>query len=364
MPNKNRVVVGMSGGVDSTATAWLLKEAGYDVIGVTMKLWEDDDPDYVEKEGGCCSLSSIDDARRVCDKIGIPFYVINFKPVFREKVIDYFIDEYQHGRTPNPCIACNKYVKFDALIKKAHELDAYYVATGHYAKVEQLPDTGRYVIRLSEEKRKDQTYVLCNLTQDQLQHILMPLGDFDSKEKVREIASRFDPHVGGKSDSQEICFIPDDDHSRFLTEHLGDQITPGDFVDLGGKSLGKHKGIVHYTIGQRKGLGLSLGQPGYVTKIETDTNRVVIGGAEDVFSDTLYANDLNFMPFETLTEPMRVLAKIRYAAPPAPATLSPAGEDRVKVVFDIPQRAITPGQAVAFYVGDMLIGGATIIREG
>jgi tRNA-specific 2-thiouridylase len=360
MPDKNRVVVGMSGGVDSTATAWLLKEAGYDVIGVTMKLWEDDDPDYVEKEGGCCSLSSIDDARRVCDKIGIPFYVINFKPVFREKVIDYFIDEYQQGRTPNPCIACNKYVKFDALIKKAHELDAYYVATGHYAKIEQIPETGRYVIRLSEEKHKDQTYVLCNLTQDQLKHILMPLGAFDSKEKVREIAARFDPHVGGKSDSQEICFIPDDDHSRFLNEQLGDAIKTGDFVDPAGKKLGRHKGIVHYTIGQRKGLGLALPKPGYVTKIEPATNLVIVGGAEDVFSDTLYANDLNFMPFETLTEPMRVMAKIRYAAPQAAATIYPE-VDKVKVVFDTPQRAITPGQAVAFYVGDMLIGGATIL---
>jgi tRNA-specific 2-thiouridylase len=350
----------MSGGVDSTATAWLLKEAGYDVIGVTMKLWEDDDPDYVEKEGGCCSLSSIDDARRVCDRIGIPFYVINFKPIFREKVIDYFIDEYQKGRTPNPCIACNKYVKFDALIKKAHELDAYYVATGHYAKISQDPVTGRYLIHLSEEKHKDQTYVLCNLTQDQLKHILMPLGAFDSKEKVREIASRFDPHVGGKSDSQEICFIPDDDHSRFLTEQLGDAIHPGDFISVEGKNLGTHKGIVHYTVGQRKGLGLALPKPGYVTRIDPDTNRVIIGGAEDVFSDTLYANDLNFMPFETLTEPMRITAKIRYAAQAAPATLYPEG-DKVRVVFDAPQRAITPGQAVAFYDNDLLVGGGTIL---
>lgn len=360
MPNKNRVVVGMSGGVDSTAAAWLLKESGYDVIGVTMKLWEDDDPDYVEKEGGCCSLSSIEDARRVCDSIGIPFYVINFKPIFREKVIDYFIDDYQNGRTPNPCIACNKYVKFDALIKKAHELDAYYVATGHYAKISQDPDTKRYVIHLSEEKHKDQTYVLCNLKQDQLQHILMPLGKFDSKEKVREIASRFDPHVGGKSDSQEICFIPDDDHSRFLTEQLGDKIQPGEFVSQQGTILGKHKGIVHYTVGQRKGLGLALPKPGYVTGIDPISNRVFIGGAEDVFSDTLTANELNFMPFETLTEPMRVMAKIRYSAPPAPAIIYPEG-NLVRVKFDTPQRAITPGQAIAFYDADLLIGGGTIL---
>lgn len=364
MLDKKKVVVGMSGGVDSTAAAYLLKQQGYDVIGVTMKLWEPDDPDYVEKEGGCCSLSSVNDARRVAEKIGIPFYVVNFRDVFKKTVIDYFVDEYASGRTPNPCIACNKYVKFDALLKKAHELGAYYVATGHYAKVVFDETTQRYLVKKSEEMNKDQTYAIYNLTQEQLKHVLMPLGEFHTKEEVRDIASTFDASVGGKGDSQEICFIPDDNYARFLNENIKEPLPAGNFVDLQGKVIGKHKGIIHYTVGQRKGLNLSLGHPGYVTQIRADVNEVVIGKNEDVFSEGLIADNLNFMPFDTLTEPMEVYAKIRYSAPLAKAILSPMADGKVQVLFpDQKQRAVTPGQAVVFYVEDDMIGGGTIVSS-
>ncbi len=362
MLDKNRVVVGMSGGVDSTVAAYKLKQMGYEVIGVNMRLWQDDflSEEHFMKDGGCCSLSSVEDARRVCEQIGIPFYALDFKTVFKETVVDYFIEEYKHGRTPNPCIACNKFVKFDALLEKAHQLGAYYVATGHYAKIRFDEPSARYLVEQSNAVQKDQTYAIYNLTQHQLAHILMPLGDFESKEAVREIAAQFDVQISQKSDSQEICFVPDQDYVGFLKRNSDIRDRKGDFVDREGNVLGTHSGVVNFTVGQRKGLGVTFGKPMYVIGIDAECNRVTLGEGQEVFSQSLIADTLNFIPFDKLTESYRCEAKIRYSAKPAACILYPVGEDAVKVVFDEPQRAVTPGQAVVFYNQRELIGGGTI----
>jgi tRNA-uridine 2-sulfurtransferase len=351
-----RVVVGMSGGVDSSVAAYLLKEQGYDVIGVTMQVWPEDE-EYEEREGGCCSLSAVEDARRVAFKLGIPFYVLNFKECFKEKVIDYFIDEYMNGRTPNPCVACNKYIKFDELLKKARALGADYVATGHYAVIEEKD--GRYLLKNAEDDKKDQTYMLYNLTQYQLAHTLMPCGAY-KKDRIREIAKEIGLLVHNKKDSEEICFIPDNDHGGFIKKHMPGKVTEGNFVDKNGKVLGKHKGIPYYTIGQRKGLGIALGVPVFVTDIIPWKNEVILGSEEDIFRTELLAKDLNFIPFDTLEKPMELKAKIRYASKPSPAVIYPEPGNKVRVVFKEKQRAITKGQSVVFYDGNMLVGGGVI----
>ena len=357
--NKPKVVVGMSGGVDSSVAAWLLKEQGYDVIGVTMQIWQDEEKEAVEESGGCCGLSAVDDARRVAWDLGIPYYVMNFKEEFREHVIDYFVDEYRNGRTPNPCIACNRYVKWESLLKRSLDIGADYIATGHYARIEQL-ENGRYALRMSVTAAKDQTYALYNLTQYQLAHTLMPVGAY-SKDQIREIADRINLKVAHKPDSQEICFIPDHDYAAFIERESGKTVPgPGNFVSADGKILGKHKGITHYTVGQRKGLNLSLGHPVFVTGIRPETNEVVIGENEDVFTDTLTCSRLNFMSVPDLTEPMRVKAKIRYAHQGAFCLIEKIGEDRVKCTFEEPVRAVTPGQAAVFYDGEYVLGGGTI----
>ncbi len=358
--DKNKVVVGMSGGVDSAVAAFQLMEKGYEVIGITMKVWEEDEENYAEDYGGCCSLSAIEDARLVAEKLGIPFYVVNYKEQFKETVIDNFISEYLGGKTPSPCIRCNKYVKFDELLKTAHSLGAYYVATGHYGKVELNEDFNRYTIVKSKEKRKDQTYMMYSLSQDQIKHILMPLGDFETKEEVRQIAEEQDLIVARKSDSQEICFVTDDDYARFVKEHTEKEIVGGNFVDTSGKVLGKHKGIIHYTIGQRKGLGITFGKPTYVVKINAAKNEVVLGDNDDVFKSELVAKEVNFITFETLNEPYECEAKVRYSSNTSKCTIYPIKKGIVKVKFDEPQRAVTPGQAVVFYDGDLLVGGGVI----
>ena len=307
MEKKKKVVIGISGGVDSSVAAYLLKEQGYDVIGVTMQIWQED-KDYTEREGGCCSLSAVDDARRVANKIGIPFYVMNFRDSFKEKVIDYFVQEYIDGKTPNPCIACNKHIKFDDLYRRARQIGCDYVATGHYARIEKDEETGRYLLTKSVTDKKDQTYALYNLTQDQLEHTLLPIGEFE-KEKVREMAKELGLVVHNKPDSQEICFVKDNDYANYVKRHSNTSIKEGNFVDTKGNVLGRHKGIVNYTIGQRKGLGIAFGKPMFVIDINAKNNTVILGDNSDLFQYNLIAKDVNFISIEDIKEPIRVKAQ-------------------------------------------------------
>lgn len=358
--DKKKVVIGMSGGVDSAVAAYVLKEQGYEVIGITMKLWEEDASNYAEDYGGCCSLSSVEDARLVAEKLDMPFYVISYKEDFMKAVVDDFIDEYLNGRTPSPCIRCNKYIKFDALLETAKSLGAYYVATGHYGIVEEDLETDRHLIKKSKEERKDQTYMMYSLSQDQIKHVLMPLGAYETKEEVRAIAEREDLIVARKKDSQEICFVTDDDYARFVKEHTLKAIPKGDFVDSQGKVLGQHKGIIHYTIGQRKGLGMTFGKPMYVIKIDAKNNQVILGDDDQVFRNELTAKEVNFIPFDLPPEGYACSGKVRYSSKTSPCSLYNLGDKRIKVVFDSPQRAVTPGQAVVFYQEDILVGGGII----
>lgn len=353
------VVVGMSGGVDSSVAAYLLKKQGYRVIGVTMQIWQDEEEAALEENGGCCGLSAVDDARRVANRLDIPYYVMNFKNEFKEKVIDYFVDEYVHGRTPNPCIACNRYVKWEALLERSLSIGADYIATGHYARVVCL-ENGRYALKRSATLAKDQTYALYNLTQEQLKRTLMPVGEY-TKDEIRGIAKECELLVADKPDSQDICFVPDGDYASYIEQTAGISMNPGNFVDASGKVLGTHKGIVHYTVGQRKGLGLALGYPAFVTEIRPDTNEIVIGTKEDSMVRVVRANQINFMSVETITEPIRVFAKIRYNHRGAWATLEKTGEDEVVCTFDEPQGAPAPGQALVFYDEDIVMGGGSIL---
>lgn len=353
-----KVVVGMSGGVDSSVAAYLLKEQGYEVIGVTMQIWQDEEQAMQEENGGCCGLSAVDDARRVAAALEIPYYVMNFKKEFKEHVIDYFVEEYQNGRTPNPCIACNRYVKWESLLQRSLSIGAEYIATGHYARVVQL-ENGRYTLRRSATLAKDQTYALYNLTQDQLKRTLMPVGEY-TKEEVRSIAEKINLRIASKPDSQDICFVPDGDYASYIEEEAGVKVPEGNFVLTDGTVLGRHKGITHYTVGQRKGLGLALGYPAFVLEIRPETNEVVIGTKEESMTTQLVARNLNFMSIEDLTEPLHVFTKIRYNHRGAWCTIEKTGEDEILCTFDEPQRAVTPGQAVVFYDGEYVLGGGTI----
>lgn len=375
-----KVVVGMSGGVDSSVAAYLLKEAGYDVIGVTMQIWQDEDACSIEENGGCCGLSAVEDARRVAAVLDIPYYVMNFKQEFKKHVIDYFVAEYLQARTPNPCIACNRYVKWESLLKRSLDIGASYIATGHYASIARLPN-GRFTIKKSVTRAKDQTYALYNLTQYQLAHTLMPVGEY-SKDQIRAIAAELALPVANKPDSQEICFVTDNDYAGFIADYIKDNkhadalnraeadkngiytgLTPGNFVNTAGEVIGKHKGYIHYTVGQRKGLGIAMGQPVFVKEIRPQTNEVVLCNSDEVFSDRLLARNVNFMAIEGIDGELEAEAKIRYSHKGAKCVIRQTGEDEVMCIFEEPQRAITPGQAVVFYQGDYVLGGGTIVKD-
>jgi len=357
----NKVMIGMSGGVDSSVAAAILKQEGYDVTGVTLKIW----PDVTcgtQPERGCCSLSAVEDARRVAFKLGIPYYVLNFQDIFKDNVIDYFVDQYIKGRTPNPCIACNRFVKFGFMLEKAVSMGIDRIATGHYARIEKDSQSGRFLLKKSVTDKKDQTYALYNMTQFQLERTLMPIGRYD-KETIRNMAKDMGFHVAQKPDSQEICFIPDNNYGAFLQSNIKDPVKPGKFVDTKGNVLGEHKGIIYYTVGQRKGLGKSFGKPMYVVRLDVQNNVVVLGEAGEEFSSGLIASDLNWIAFDRVDKPMPVKAKVRYSAKESEAMVEPLDEGKVRVIFEKPQRAITPGQSVVFYIDDVVVGGGVIEEQ-
>ena len=353
----SKAMIAMSGGVDSSVAAYLMQERGYEAIGVTMHLFDNEDIGITDKT--CCSLSDTDDARSVAARLGIPFYVLNFKEDFRRNVIDRFVSAYAEGKTPNPCIDCNRYLKFGKLITKMRELGFDYVVTGHYARISFDEGRGRYILRKAKDAHKDQSYVLYSLTQEQLSHVLLPLGEL-TKPEVRDIAEKHGFVNARKRDSQDICFVPDGDYARFIKENCGVSFDEGDFVDRDGSFIARHKGIIHYTVGQRRGLGIAAKAPYYVLSKDAAANRVVLGSHEDLFTDSLTAEDLNFISVDKLTGSMQVSAKIRYSSRETPAVIAPLENGDVRVQFDEPQRAVTPGQTVVFYDGDIVVGGGTI----
>ncbi|MBQ7922034.1 MAG: tRNA 2-thiouridine(34) synthase MnmA [Clostridia bacterium] len=354
----SKAIIAMSGGVDSSVAACLMKQRGFDCIGVTMKLFANEDIG-ISREHSCCSLDDVEDARSVARMLGIPYYVFNFSDRFHEDVIARFISAYENGRTPNPCIDCNRYLKFDKLYHRAKELDRDFVVTGHYARIEQDTETGRYLLKKAVDPAKDQSYVLYSLTQEQLAHTLFPLGSM-TKPDVRKIAEEQGFINARKHDSQDICFVQNGSYADFIEEHTGRSYPAGNFVDRDGNILGRHRGIIRYTIGQRKGLGLALPEPMYVCAVNPSDNTVMLGKESELYTRELTAKDINLISLPFIEKPMRIKAKVRYRQPEMWAAVTQTDADTLRVEFDEPQRAVTAGQAVVLYDGDTVVGGGTI----
>ena len=376
---KKNVMVGMSGGVDSSVAASILLDQGYGVTGVTLKLLENEDGDFaisescegfdssapqgsipVEKTSKtCCSLDDVEDARATAFRLGIPFYVLNMKSEFKEKVIDYFIESYLDGMTPNPCLYCNKYLKFDAMLKKAKALEIDHIATGHYARREYDESTGKYLLKKALDPTKDQSYALYMLTQEQLSHLLLPLGSL-SKSQIRAMAEQKELRVFNKPDSQDICFVSNGEYPEYIKRHTDKKIFPGLFVDRDGKKLGTHKGIIYYTVGQRKGLGIASKEPLFVIEKDVENNLIILGNKDSIKNMALTAKEMNYISIDEPTSAFRASAKVRYSSKEAPALITPLPGGRAKVEFDEAQAFIAPGQAVVIYDGDVVLGGGII----
>ena len=358
-----RIVVGMSGGVDSSVAAALLVEQGWEVVGVTLRVWPWSEPeDAPGRFGSCCSPETVDDARQVARRLGIPYYLLNTEREFDRTVINNFAAEYRAGRTPVPCVVCNREVKFGSLLWRARAWEAVAVATGHYARLRQDPETGRHLLLRGRDPSKDQSDFLWPLTQPQLAAARFPVGDL-TKGEVRAKARALGLPVADKSESMEICFIPDGDYRGFLQRRIPDAFRPGPIVDRAGRQRGVHRGLAAYTVGQRRGLGLASDRPVYVLALDPERNAVVVGEAADLETRRLLAEEANFIPFDWPREEIRVMAKIRHSHIPASAVVRPVGGKRVEVIFDTPQRAVTPGQSVVFYQEDLVVGGGIISAE-
>lgn len=354
-----KVLVAMSGGVDSSVTAAMMVDAGYDVTGITMRLGSPDTIEVEPERPNCCSLEGIEDARRVATQLGIPFYGVNYEDIFKEQIIDYFVEEYLIGRTPSPCMVCNRELKFGKLLDLAKSLECEAIATGHYARIEQHPETGRYLLRTALDISKDQSYFLAALTQEQLRCAMMPLGEF-SKSEVRDLARKYQLRTAEKIESQELCFVADTNYRRFIQDRIPEKIEGGDIIDKEGKVLGKHQGVPFYTVGQRRGLGIAVGKPLYVTQLNAKENTVKVGESDDLLEDTMHVERINLISIEKLTEPIRAHVKIRSRDEGGAATVNPVSDTEAVVKFDEPRRAITPGQATVFYDGEFVIGGGWI----
>ena len=355
-----KALIAMSGGVDSSVAALLMKEKGYDCVGCTMKLYRNEDAG-IENEHTCCSLDDVEDAKRIARYLEIPYYIFNFSQDFRANIIDRFVWSYENGRTPNPCIDCNRYMKFGKLFERAQILGCDKVVTGHYARIEK--QGGQYILKEAVDAKKDQSYVIYTMTQKQLSQTMFPLGELE-KTTVRKLAQEHGFTNAEKPDSQDICFVPDGDYARVVELYAKHPVCPGNFVDLSGAVLGQHRGIIHYTIGQRKGLGISFSKPHYVCAIDPASNTITLGKNADVHQRHLTADDFNWISGSAPCRPIRCKAKIRYGQAEQPATATALSDGTVKVLFDAPQRAVTPGQAVVLYDGDIVLGGGVISPHG